>query len=130
MSFDLAVWHGETSVSDKEAADLYLKLCKQEWTPTEWHPSVDAFYVELCSRYPEIDTLPDDKLDRSPWSCAHDRSGHHVIMCLNYGDQLEEAALFITRLATRHDLICYDPQEEKVYSPPGLKSKRSRFQLW
>ena len=35
MSFDLAVWHGETTVSVKDAADLYLKLCKQEWTPTE-----------------------------------------------------------------------------------------------
>jgi hypothetical protein len=51
-------------------------------------------------------------------------------MCLNYGDQLEEAALFVTRLAARHDLICYDPQGQKVHSPPGLKPKRSRFQLW
>ena len=130
MSFDLAVWRGETSVSDKEAADLYLKLCKQEWTPLEWHASIDAFYVELCSRYPEIDTLSDDELDRCPWSCAHDRSGQHIVMCLNYGDQLEEAALFVTRLAARHDLICFDPQGQKVYSPLGLKPKRSRFQLW
>ena len=130
MSFDLAVWHGETSVSDKEAADLYLKLWEQEWTPTEWYASVEAFYVELCSRYPEIATLPDDELERCPWSCAHDTSGHHVIMYLNYGDQLEEVVRFVTRLAARHDLICYDPQEQRVYSPPGLKPKRSRFQLW
>jgi hypothetical protein len=130
MSFDLAVWHGETIVSVKDAADLYLKLCKQEWTSTEWYASVEAFYVELCSRYPEIDTLSDDELDRCPWSCAHDRSGHHIIMCLNDGDQLEEAALFVTRLAARHDLICFDPQGQKVYLPPGLKPKRSRFQLW
>src|ERR1039457_4640242 len=61
MSFDLAAWHGETALSVKDAADLYLKLCKQEWTPTEWHASVEAFYVELCSRYPEIDTLSDDE---------------------------------------------------------------------
>jgi hypothetical protein len=69
---------------------------------------------------PEIDTLPDDELDRCPWSCAHDRSGHHIIMCLNYGDQLQ----------ARHDLLCFDPQGPNVYLPPGLKPKRSRFQLW
>jgi hypothetical protein len=124
MSFDLAVWHGETTVTVKDAADLYLKLCKQEWTSTEWYASIEAFYVELCSRYPEIDTLGDDEFDRCPWSCAHDRSG------LNYYDQLEEVALFVTRLAARHDLICFDPQGQNVYSPPGLKPKRSRFQLW
>src|ERR1035438_7243682 len=78
---------------------------------------------------PEIDTLPDDELDRCPWSCAHDRSGHPIIMCLNYGDQLQEAALFVINLAARHDLICFDPQGPNVYLPPGLKPKRSRFQL-
>jgi hypothetical protein len=130
VHYELRSGRGETTVTVKDAADLYLKLCKQEWTSTEWYASVEAFYVELCSRYPEIDTLPDDKFDNCPWSCAHDRSGHHIIMCLNYGDQLEEVAMFVTRLAARHDLICYDPQGQKVYSPPGLKPKRSRFQLW
>jgi hypothetical protein len=51
-------------------------------------------------------------------------------MCLNYGDQLQEAALFVIKLAARHDLICFDPQGPNVYLPPGLKPKRSRFQLW
>jgi hypothetical protein len=52
MSFDLAVWHGETSVSLQDAADLYLQLCRQEGTSTEWYASVEAFYVELCSLLP------------------------------------------------------------------------------
>ena|ERR1035438_8686496 len=77
--FDLAVWDGETTVSVKDAADL--KLCKQESTPTEWYASVEAFYVELCSRYPEIDTLPDGELDGCPLVMRARQVGtphHHV----------------------------------------------------
>jgi hypothetical protein len=132
MSFDLAVWHGNTALSVEEAGDLYRRLCNQEWAPAEWHPGVDAFYIELCSRYPEIDMLADDEVDNCPWSCGHDRSGQHVIMCLTYGNQLRDAALFITRLAAKHGLICFDPQEPVVYLPPGLKlkPKRSLLSFW
>ena len=130
MSFDLAVWQSETVLSAKEALSLYLKLCKQEWIPTEHHHDVAAFYSELCNRYPEIDTLPEDQLDRCPWSCAHDRSGLHVIMCMNYGDELEKAAQFVTDLAAKHGLICFDPQGPNVYLPPNPKPKRSRFRFW
>ena len=60
--------------------------------PTERDQAVEAFYTELTGRYPEIDTLPEDKLDSCPWSCAHDKSGFYVIMGLNYGGRLEETA--------------------------------------
>jgi hypothetical protein len=130
MSVDLAVWHGDTVLSVKEASAVYLRLCKQKWIPTERHPSVDAFYGELCGRYPEIDTLPEDEADECPWSCAHDRSGLHVIICMNYGEHLGEAAQFVIDLAATHRLICFDPQGPNLYLPPNLKPKRSRFRFW
>jgi hypothetical protein len=120
------LWHSETAISRDEALKLYGALCKREWMPTGEHPGVVAFYQELCSRYPEIDTLPESELERCPRSCTHDKSGRHVITCMNYGDELEPAPQFVTELASRHGLICFDPQGPNVYLPPN----RSRFRFW
>jgi hypothetical protein len=132
MSFDLAVWHSEAALSQKEALEVYRKLCKQEWIPTGQHPSIAAFYDDLCGRYPEIDTLPEAEVDSCPWSCAHDKSGLHVIMCMNYGDELETAAQFIMEIAAKHGLICFDPQGPNVHLPPDMTAppKRTRFRFW
>ena len=80
MSFDLGVWYGDRTWTVDEAGDLYVKLCEQTWIPTEEHASVQAFYEALCCAYPEIDTLPEAEVDECPWSCAHDRSGFHVLV--------------------------------------------------
>ncbi|HEV8146058.1 MAG TPA: hypothetical protein VGP79_06750 [Bryobacteraceae bacterium] len=128
MSFDLGVWQGDTALSDKEAAKLYVELCEGKRIPTE-HPAVEAFYRELCSIYPEIDTLPADEVDNCPWSIAHDRSGSHVLMCMVWS-RAEDVAAVVMDLAVKHGLICFDPQATKVYLPPNLKPKRVRFRLW
>lgn len=130
MSFDLAVWQTEQALSTKEALELYMKLAAQDWIPLEQSSNIEAFYIELCSRYPEIDTLPEEELDSCPWSCRHNRSGLHVIMSMNFGEELERAAQFITDLAVKYDLVCFDPQGPNVYLPPSLKRKRPRFRFW
>jgi hypothetical protein len=130
MSFDLAVCYSETPVTVDEAHELYVKLCEQTWVPTKEAPAVEAFYRELCGTYPEIDTLPDDQVHDCPWSCAHDRSGLHVIIAMSWGERTSPVVRFVVDLAERHDLICYDPQGPKVYLPPSLKPKRSRFRFW
>jgi hypothetical protein len=130
MSFDLAVWHSDTPLSANEAQSLYLKLCNQEWIPTEENAAVEAFYQELCRTYPEIDTLPEDQVDDCPWSCAHDRSGLHIIMSMSWGKRTDKVALLIIELARRNGLVCFDPQGPDVYLPSHLKPKRSRFRFW
>lgn len=130
MSYDLAVWQWDTELSAKEALKLYQKLCTQECVPSEQSPNVAAFYTELCARYPEIDDLPEEEVDGCPWSCAHDKSGQHLIMCMNYGDSLESTAQWIIGLAAKHNLVCFDPQGTNVYQPPNLKPKRSGFKFW
>src|SRR5258707_68183 len=82
MSFDLGVWQSDSHLTDEEAGDLYVKLCEQSWIPIEENPAVQAFYAELTSRYPEIDTVPEEEVDECPWSCAHDRSGLHVLVAM------------------------------------------------
>jgi hypothetical protein len=130
VSFDLGVWHSDKALSVDEARELYVKLCQQTWIPTEEHPAVQAFYEELCRAYPEVDTLPEDQLDDCPWSCAHDRSGLHVIITMSYGKKLSTVAKFVVDLAEQHGLLCYDPQGPNVYLPPQLKPKKSRFRFW
>jgi hypothetical protein len=110
-------------------ADLYLKLCKQEWVPVADSPAIEAFYSELCRTYPEIDSLPEDLVDESPFSCAHDRSGLHVVIAISYGERTRPVAQYIVELAEKHGLVCYDPQGPDVYFPSHLKPKRKWFRL-
>jgi len=111
----------------KEAQALYVNLCKREWVPTEKSPAIESFYQDLCQMYPEIDTLPEEKRDSCPWSCAHDKSGSHLIICMCYGNTLEETIESVLRLANKHGLICYNPQGPHVYIPVQLQ--RDRFQV-
>jgi hypothetical protein len=130
MSFDLGIWHSERALSVEEAGELYVKLCEQEWIPIADSPAIEAFYQELCGAYPEIDTLPEDQVDDCPWSCAHDRSGLHVIVSMSWGERTNPVAQCVVELAERHGLVCYDPQGPDVYLPLHLKPKKSRFRFW
>jgi hypothetical protein len=95
---------------------------------------VDAFYAELTARHPEIDTIPEDKIDDHdycPWSCALDHSpGHVVIPCVwskaAYVHQL------VQELARKHGLAMYDPQSEVVTYPDGstLESRGKEVPRW
>lgn len=121
MSFDLAVWYPAKRFSNKEATELYLRLCDGDTSGVLPNPAVDAFYNELIASHPEIDRIPDDKVgdyEYCPWSCKLDRSPGHIIMnCVwskaTYVGQLVES------LARKHGLVVYDPQSEKVVYPEG-----------
>src|ERR1017187_6406166 len=129
MSFDLGVWYSDEPLTDEDAGDLYVKLCEQRWIPVEESAAVDAFYAELTSRYPEIDSIPEEELENCPWSCAHDRSGLHVLMAITWSRCVEIAPV-VLKVAARHGLVCYDPQESKVHLPSHLKPRPSRFRSW
>jgi hypothetical protein len=82
MSFDLGIWYSKSSLSDKEAGELYLKMCRREWRPAETSSAVDGFYKELTNLYPEIDSVPEREVDSCPWNCALDRSEGHVLITI------------------------------------------------
>jgi hypothetical protein len=63
MSFDLGVWHTTKRLTDAEAGELYAALCESRTDGVTPHLAVDAFYADLTARYPEIDTVPDDRID-------------------------------------------------------------------
>src|SRR5579872_1339613 len=123
MTFDLGVWHSEARPTDKQAGAIYLQLC-QNWPNLQGeHPSVAAFYQELTRRWPEIDSIPEDRigdLDDCPWSCAISHSEIAVVMSCVW-PKADEVAAFVRDLAQRHGLVLFDPQADRVYLPPDDK---------
>jgi len=70
MSFDLGVWYPHKRIRDEEAMELYVSLCDGDGSGGAPHPAIDAFYAELTARYPEIATIPKEKIDDHdycPW---------------------------------------------------------------
>ena len=126
MSFDLSVWHSDVELSDDEAGKIHLNLCKN-WPYLEGeHPSVTAFYDELTQKWPEIDTIPRERIDDfdfCPWSCAHSHSEMAVVMCCVWS-MADKVADFVEDLADKHGLVCFDPQAGRVILPTELLEKK------
>jgi hypothetical protein len=126
MSFDLGVWYSESTLTDKEAADVYLRLC-EDWPYLDGENSaVAAFYEELTEHWPEIDTIPEEKIgemEYCPWSCALDHSGMAVVMPCVW-PMAEKVATFVQGLASKHRLVLFDPQSSRVYLPEQLIAKK------
>src|SRR5579859_3395428 len=119
MSCDFAVWFPDKKLTDKQAGDLYRHLCESDVSGVQPHPSVDAFYNELTAKHPEIDTVPDDRIDDHdycPWSCAFDRSPGHIIMC-SVWPKADYVGRVVHELGRKHGLVVYDPQSYKVTYP-------------
>lgn len=127
MSFDLGVWEAEKTLTDEEAGAIYVKLC-EEWPYLQGDsPKITAFYRDVISKWPEIDTIPEEKVgdfDFCPWSCALDHSGMAVVMPCVWS-KATEVASYIESLARKHNLLLFDPQAGRIVVPerqrkPGL----------
>jgi hypothetical protein len=131
MSFDLAVWHSDKSLDRDEARQIYLKLC-EEWPYLEGsNANVQGFYQELIGKWPEIDTIPDDKVgnfDLCPWSCELSHSEIAVVLACVWS-KASDVADYVTRLAEKYKLVLYDPQADRVHLPDDLAvNKRGLLQ--
>lgn len=111
MSYDLVVWHPSRHLSDEEALQQYQALCDEKISGLEPHSSIETFYLELSNIHPEIDDVPEDKIedfDFSPWSVDHDRSDRHITMCCvwSHADYVHD---FVQKPAKKHGLAVFDP---------------------
>jgi hypothetical protein len=119
MSFDLAVWYPSSRLTDEEALKMYQKLCEGDASVVAAHPSVDAFYGEITSIHPQIDDIPDDRIDDTdycPWSIAFDRSPGHLIMCCVWS-KADYCHGLVMKLACKHGLAVFNPQNAKITYP-------------
>ena len=133
MSYDLAVWFPrERSGKQLEAGEFYGHLCDGNHEDVLPNPAVDAFYAELTDRYPEIDSIPEERIDDHdycPWSCSLDHSPGHVILSCVWS-QAENVARFVFDLAKRHGLVVYDPQSDRsTYPAPSSQSLPSPWKF-
>jgi hypothetical protein len=134
VSFDLGVWYPQKRIGNKEARKLYARLCDGDTSGVFPHPAIDAFYGELTAKHPEIDAIPEKKIDDhdySPWSCEMDRSPGHVIMSCVWS-KAEYVGALVQDLARKHGLAIYDPQSDGVIYPAGSTGavRTSRGLLW
>lgn len=119
MSFDLAVWYLHERLTDEEALQTYVDICNGDISRLQPHPSIDTFYLDLASYHPEIDTVPEDKIDDfdfCPWSVAHDRSDRHTIMC-SVWSKSEHVTELVHELARKHGLAVFNPQIYQISYP-------------
>ena len=81
------------------------------------HSSIEAFYKDLVARHPEIDDMPEDRIDDTnlcPWSCRIDRSPAHLILSCVWS-KVEMVGDVVGELQTKHGVSAYVPAQSKEY---------------
>jgi hypothetical protein len=132
MSCDFGVWFPHKRLSNKEAGALYARLCEGDTSEVVPHPAVDAFYTELTARHPEIETIPEERLDDHdycPWSAALDRSPAHVIMPCVWS-RADYVTRLVRELARKHGLAVYDPQSDRITYPDDAAASSRKPRWW
>lgn len=118
MSYDLAVWDGERPADDKAAErvfnDLYDRLME---TGTDEPPTerIREYVAGLLERWCD---LAEDDDDTSPWSTGPllgEARGSLIYFPMRWSTA-EEASGFAADLARSMDLVCFDPQLNKLRS--------------
>ena len=127
MSFDLAVWYRSTPMNNKQALGFYVSVCEEEGLSRGKNPSVEGFYQELIAKWPEIDTIAEEKVgdfDYCPWSGALQCTEDAILMnCVwSHAPVVME---IVEQLAQKHDLVLFNPQTSKVILPKTLSPQQS-----
>lgn len=126
MSCDFGVWFPYERLSDREARALYIRLCNGDASGVQPHPAIEDFYAELIEKHPEINTVPEDRLDDfdyCPWSCTLDHSPGHLIMACVWS-KAEYVEGLVHELAQKHGLAVYDPQSDRITYPEESTERR------
>lgn len=133
MSHDLGFFSVKQGATTAEVRAAYLSSCEGVdplWSSSE---ALKSFISALENQYPCIETISEDKVDNSPWSCGFDRGNGHIIVSMVFS-RAPEVGNFIWGLLERHELIVFDPQADKAYLgnnelPENRKAKKC-WQFW
>ena len=132
MSFDLAVWHAERSLDDRTAHRIYQAICEGDELPVDGSLTanlrIDDFMRALGGLYPNLDAVPEEAVDDSPWASGFAASDSHSLFNIRWSSASTMLAEMIT-LAAQYGLVLYDPQEGRVHNPPHL-SARPTWMFW
>ena len=118
MTHYLAVWGGRDALSNRDAAKYYAAL-QEGKAPQAFDAAVYAFSSALTRHYPDLEMVPEEDLDASPWASAPEISGNYMIVALR-AERFAEVFPLILQLAEEYGLVCFDPQNTKVHLPSRL----------
>jgi hypothetical protein len=124
MSFDLAVWHEPAAITHEQAARWYELLCDERHAGVEAHARVIRFFEDLVDRFPPLETLPEDQLERGAWSVSPTLVGGGVVMCVMWR-RADEVRHAVDELVERHGLVRFDPRTARVLLPTALAPRES-----
>ncbi len=134
MSYDLAVWFSSERMSSEKAGQIYIQVLEENSSELEPSERIDSFYQELTEIYPEIDDVPEERIDDveyCPWSVELDKSDRHITMSAVWS-QAERVNEVVHRLAKKHGLAVYDPQTELLTLSDGgsPRPNKSWWKFW
>lgn len=132
MSCDYGVWYSERSLTNDEAATVYTALCEKWPFLAGENTSVRTFYDELTHHWPELGTVPSDKIgdkEYCPWSCEISHSGMAVVAACVW-PMANKVGHFIEQLAAKHRLVFYDPQSDRLVLPKHRKTPQLNKRNW
>lgn len=123
MSYDLVVWFEPAGITLDRAVRRFGEIIEGE-TEVEIdqaHPRVAAFLRELTGRYPDPDGLAIEEIDRSPWSQSLSVMSAAVFLPIVWS-RADEVDAVVRNLANQHGLVLYDPQNDRVQHPDGMRT--------
>ena len=118
MTHYLAVWGGDSALSNRDAAKHYADLMEGR-APEAFDAAVYAFSCALNRYFPDLEMTAEDDMDNCPWAAAPDVSGNYLIMAVR-SEHFATVFPLVLRLAEEHGLVCFDPQNTKVHLPSRL----------
>ncbi len=124
MSYDLAVWLPNRTLSDEDAIDRFYEAMGDmeegdggDDVDAALHPEVDLFYEELTSIHPELSVTdgPGASLDdeECPWAATFER-GPGLILLYCVPEHAEYCDQFVRKLALKHGLCMFNLQTDRL----------------
>lgn len=117
MSYDKTVWEDEPPTDDTAARAtfeaLYEQYVEREY-PTPPTSKIAEFVAILVERWPDTGEALDDE---SPWAAAPligEASGPFMHFAMSYS-RADEAAPFAAATAAQLGLVCFNPQEGRLW---------------
>jgi hypothetical protein len=116
MSYDMSVWEGEPPADDAAAKATFKALYEQYVNrdyPTPPTSKIAEFVAILVERWPDTEALDDD----SPWAAApliREASGPFMYFTMRTS-RADQAAPFAAATATQLGLVCFNPQQGRLW---------------
>jgi hypothetical protein len=109
VSFDLYIWREDQPVTAAEARAKLERWADGGQDLFATHPAVGWFYDALLDRFPPLESLNDEDIDRlGVWSMTPERSDAIVaISCV--WSRADEVGTAVLTFAAEHGLVCYEP---------------------